>query len=279
MASLSAAALHAMSDDACQQALTERFDWLRGEERTVRELIKASHGTAEYSEDPFLRLHTPRIVASLQEVRDYVADDAQVLDVSCHPLISGILERNCGGAWKRTSFEPGSDIQLDCTADCWPLTSESWDMLVLMEVLEHIDRHPQHVFAEINRALKPGGRLFLTTPNITSWKKLLNLSDGDWDYDSPTFGGFQGHRYEYSWYQLATIAERSGFRVLSLKARDVYPHDPAGLAPLLQIGALAAAKTLCGRVRQAAKLWMRRGSVLFLVCEKAGEPRGELMPI
>jgi ubiquinone/menaquinone biosynthesis C-methylase UbiE len=42
----------------------------------------------------------------------------------------------------------------------------SFDTVFFLEVLEHIIDDPKHVFSEINRILRRGGYLFLTTPNM-----------------------------------------------------------------------------------------------------------------
>lgn len=46
-----------------------------------------------------------------------------------------------------------------------PFDGGSFDVVLLIEVLEHLESHFQ-VIAEAGRVLKPGGHLLLTTPNI-----------------------------------------------------------------------------------------------------------------
>ncbi|MDR3629227.1 MAG: methyltransferase domain-containing protein [Desulfocapsaceae bacterium] len=48
--------------------------------------------------------------------------------------------------------------------DCWPVDSNSIDLLICDNVLEHIEQ-PERFFAEIRRVLKDGGILCLRTPN------------------------------------------------------------------------------------------------------------------
>jgi 2-polyprenyl-3-methyl-5-hydroxy-6-metoxy-1,4-benzoquinol methylase len=48
--------------------------------------------------------------------------------------------------------------------ECLPVNSESFDGIILGELLEHTSR-PESVVIEAKRILKPGGYLFITTPN------------------------------------------------------------------------------------------------------------------
>lgn len=55
-----------------------------------------------------------------------------------------------------------------------PFTDNEMDLVVMMEVIEHID-DANKAFDEVVRVLKPGGVLFLTTPNRMG---LMGLSNG-----------------------------------------------------------------------------------------------------
>ena len=56
-----------------------------------------------------------------------------------------------------------SGVDVTATAEALPFESESFDLVLCTEVLEHC-RKPEDVLAEIARVLKPDGFLFLTTP-------------------------------------------------------------------------------------------------------------------
>jgi hypothetical protein len=83
--------------------------------------------------------------------------------------------------------------------------------------------------AELNRILKPGGFLFLTTPNIASWLALHNLLN----YHNPyLYGLFERkpnpdrHNREYTVVEVGQLAEAAGFGVERLEGITVYPsHD------------------------------------------------------
>ncbi len=49
-----------------------------------------------------------------------------------------------------------------------------FDLVVSVEVSEHILDH-ENFFSEVNRILKPGGRLYLSTPNILSMKSRIRF--------------------------------------------------------------------------------------------------------
>lgn len=63
--------------------------------------------------------------------------------------------------------------------DALPLADNVADLVLLVEVIEHLTE-PERVLGEIHRILKPGGRLFLTTPNYrwpSPWPLLEWLAD------------------------------------------------------------------------------------------------------
>jgi SAM-dependent methyltransferase len=49
-----------------------------------------------------------------------------------------------------------------------PHASAQFDLAIAVEVIEHVE-HKSHFVSEILRVLRPGGRLFLTTPNPQCW--------------------------------------------------------------------------------------------------------------
>jgi 2-polyprenyl-3-methyl-5-hydroxy-6-metoxy-1,4-benzoquinol methylase len=66
----------------------------------------------------------------------------------------------------------------NASVDELPYKSAAFDAVLLNEVLEHLLYPPTLLFNEIRRVLKPGGRLYLTTPNPAALSKLLRLARG-----------------------------------------------------------------------------------------------------
>ena len=59
-----------------------------------------------------------------------------------------------------------------------PYPDNNFDGIIMCEVLEHFNFNPLPTLREINRILKQGGLLYLTTPNIASLRNRLNLLIG-----------------------------------------------------------------------------------------------------
>ena len=62
--------------------------------------------------------------------------------------------------------------------DPWPYDDESLDLVIASEVIEHLTQDPMHVISEANRVLKDNGKLFISTPNLSSLWKLNRMFDG-----------------------------------------------------------------------------------------------------
>jgi 2-polyprenyl-3-methyl-5-hydroxy-6-metoxy-1,4-benzoquinol methylase len=59
-----------------------------------------------------------------------------------------------------------------------PFSSEGFDAVIMCEVLEHLNFNPLPVLLEINRVLKPGGLLYLATPNLACLKNRVRMLFG-----------------------------------------------------------------------------------------------------
>ena len=64
-----------------------------------------------------------------------------------------------------------------CT-DALPFPDQSFDAILLCEVLEHLMYSPLPMFREIKRVLRPDGHLLISTPNPAGLGKLIALALG-----------------------------------------------------------------------------------------------------
>lgn len=93
------------------------------------------------------------------------------------------------------------------TADNIPVGNNFADFATLFDVIEHVPVNGElKALKEINRALKKGGKLFLSTPNNNF---LTNLLDPAW---------YLGHRH-YKPETIRKFLEKSGFSVEKLEVR------------------------------------------------------------
>lgn len=95
-----------------------------------------------------------------------------------------------------------------------PAKDGEFDVILCCEVLEHLDVDPMFMLAELNRVLKDGGRLILTTPNITSSRGLWKMLRGIEPYFFMQYhkdGSPYRHNYEYSHSGLTAILKAAGF--------------------------------------------------------------------
>ncbi len=66
----------------------------------------------------------------------------------------------------------------NAAVDTLPFENDTFEAVLLNEVLEHLLYPPTQLFNEIRRVMKPGGRLYLTTPNPAALSKLVRLALG-----------------------------------------------------------------------------------------------------
>lgn len=95
-------------------------------------------------------------------------------------------------------------------------SAEEFDLITLFEVIEHIPE-PLTLMAEIQRILKKGGCLLITTGNVrslTAW-----LLKNDWDYYQFTTHG--GHISFFSPSSIRHLGSRVGLETLNITTRRV----------------------------------------------------------
>ena len=97
----------------------------------------------------------------------------------------------------------------------FPYADGSFDLVIAVEVTEHILDH-ENFFSEINRILKPGGKLYISTPNILSMKSRFRFLFQGFPYgfkplEMKKYDGMQ-HVASLSLDQYNYLAIKHGFR-------------------------------------------------------------------
>ena len=109
-------------------------------------------------------------------LREAVADAASVLDIGTSQRfakeLSPYRELLTGHGYRAAGYRPepmGADTcDLDLDVQAIALPDDSEDCVLCLEVLEHVT-DPFRAARELMRIIRPGGRLFLTVPFLTSY--------------------------------------------------------------------------------------------------------------
>ncbi len=116
------------------------------------------------------------------------------------------------------------DIDLfDAEKDRFPYPDEYFSTVLCGELIEHLTVDPMHLMGEINRILKPGGHIVLTTPNIGSLRGIAAILVGYHPgvfsaYIRPRDGETEArHNREYAPQEIRHLLENSGFAVTLLE--------------------------------------------------------------
>ncbi len=150
-------------------------------------------------------------------------------------------------------------LAIDYEKDPFPHEDESKDGILLSEVIEHFVIDPMFCLIEINRILKPGGFLILTTPNAASWFSIYQALQQKHPNRWPVYAG-AGHKErnhihsrEYLVSELKVLLEAAGFDCCEATTQDY------GIAP-----------EFCPIPGYSVD---NRGETIFIKAIKSGEPK------
>ena len=123
----------------------------------------------------------PEILAGIARVlKNEASVGGKLLDASCGDGKSCIAYRNLGFEVTASNYDAASFPVPDIpcvSADLnqpWPFANSKFDVVVLQEVVEHLENIP-FVFREVRRVLKPGGSFIFSTPNMLNWTSRLRF--------------------------------------------------------------------------------------------------------
>ncbi|MDQ6664662.1 MAG: glycosyltransferase [Acidobacteriota bacterium] len=165
---------------------------------------RASGVTAEYiqgwaendSAREYIETHRTRLLKTL-EITPRGAPEESVLEMGAYLQITPALHSKLGYGYVRGCYY-GPDGRVDrrkvvsaegeefeCDVDHFdaeksrfPYDDESFNTVLCCELIEHLFQDPMHLMSEVNRILKSGGHLVLTTPNIASERGIGAILNG-----------------------------------------------------------------------------------------------------
>ncbi len=199
----------------------------------------------------YLGTHTTRSVRTL-EITPPGGPADRILEMGAYLQITPALHTRLGygevrgcyyGPMGRTDHREVTSVDgetfacdidhFDAEKDVFPYPDEYFSTVVCGELIEHLFEDPMHLMSEVNRILKPGGHLVLTTPNIASLRGISAILQGYHPgffqaYIKPAESGETDarHNREYAPREIHQLLEASGFAVALLETgefRDA-PH-------------------------------------------------------
>jgi len=142
-----------------------------------------------------------------------------------------------------------------------PVADSTYDLILCFEVIEHLEKDPMAMLCEINRVLKQSGLVFLTTPNSTSARNVLQIHRGYAPHFYMQYSRTRSlgkHNIEYDPRQITSLLHGAGFKIRKLWTEDLFA-DPVPEA--LEI------------LRDTGGYLQNRGDDLLVIGEKVTEPR------
>lgn len=224
--------------DPAWKAVEEIAAVIRGVD--FSQLARRSPGLDDYDWASYLRLSTIRMVRAYASLQHLGFTSGRLLDVGSYFGNFALLFRNIGFAVEAMdSYEeycPAFDSILDLLADrgivirdsadagtnMANLSSDSYDVVLCMGVLEHVPHTPRLLLEGITRVLRPGGVLVLDTPNLAYIYKRQALAQGQSvfppiELQYRTEIPFEGHHREYTISEVKWMLEKVGHELLKVE--------------------------------------------------------------
>lgn len=200
----------------------------------------------EENEEDYFRTHLARYLSTLEMVPAGDASQALLeLGAAFHHITPALQKFfgygsiHCADVWDGEPLTVRSVKSLDGSEEYrfpvhnfdiesapWPYQAEQFDTVLCCEMLEHLMLDPMLVLAEINRVLKTGGQLLLTTPNIASGKGVRSLFQGEspyvWGQFEPHGRPTDRHNREYSTAEVLRLLWFAGFEAETVATPTFY---------------------------------------------------------
>lgn len=189
----------------------------------------------------YLQTHTSRLVRTL-ELTPPGSPDERILEMGAYLQITPALRTKLGYGYVRGCYygelgrvdhktvtsEDGETFEcdvdhFDAERDPFPYPDDHFHTVLCCELIEHLFDDPMHLMCEVNRILKPGGHLVLTTPNIAALRGVAAILQG---YHPGFFHAYirpnpdgevdARHNREYTPREVYQLLETAGFAVTHL---------------------------------------------------------------
>ena len=180
----------------------------------------------------YAQIHKERVSFDYDLVREYCSLDSVIVEVASMPMLLTvplkIKKYNIHGVdisperFQSTIDRFGLDIKkCDIEREALPFPDNYCDVVLFNEIFEHLRINLIFTMREVLRILKPGGQLFLSTPNMRSLRGIRNFLfkrrvQSNWwniydEYEKLEILGHMGHVREYTTTEVSDFLRRVGF--------------------------------------------------------------------
>jgi SAM-dependent methyltransferase len=171
----------------------------------------------------YIEMHRTRLLDTLNLVQRVLPAGGSVLDYSAVDFFSHAMRRLLPGVRLRNLG--GVNFELDDYAERFGVGQH--DLCLNTEVLEHLIFDPAQMVHSINRMLRPGGHLVLSTPNAIAVGNAVRCLTGNpptlWNQiNAVSRQYYDRHNRDWTPFEVTRLLEEHGFEVLSLHTRDYY---------------------------------------------------------
>lgn len=193
----------------------------------IDDLFKCLYNDVSYifpgidKNDDYVRTHLLRYKLSLEYIQPYLELNPVILELGNKGYFCKIINY----LYPHIQIECiVSDLRYDFNTN----VSDKYDMILCMEVLEHIkdQEHSDDILnmsnlhletfmgdgvisllSNCNRLMKSTGKLFLTTPNINGYMNIKRIINYDYPF------GYEPHPREFTYKNVIYFLEKAGFKV------------------------------------------------------------------
>ena len=194
----------------------------------------------------YMLTESGRYETIVETVRHYLKPGSTILDFGCGPCdvtaILQILGFHCSACddlrdhWHEQSknretissfaHQVGIDFRLVTKDNNLGFEKNSYDMVMLLDVLEHLHDSPRDLLNDLLELAKPDGLLFITVPNAVNVRKRFAVLFGKTNL--PRFEGYywfpgrwRGHVREYVRDDLVLLSKYLNLEILRLGNCDL----------------------------------------------------------
>ena len=239
-------------------AVAAGTEWMNGE--AEREILQWVSPGPEHR--TYVDAHLTRLEKTLGIIPPGGPED-RILEMGIYFQITPSLRKRLGyGEVRGCYFGPAGTVEhrvvtaeggevFECDVDLFdaertifPYPDGHFSAVLCCELIEHLGHDPMHLMAEVNRILKPGGHVVLTTPNLISLRSVSAVLLG---YHPGLFSSYlrpdrgtpvdERHHREYTPIEVHLLLEDSGFEVALLETgpfRDAPRPELAWVTHMLE---------------------------------------------